>query len=104
MTDLSIDLVEYLHKLALEEDADLLRESLKLMVQLLMEADVSAQIQARKYERTAERVTQRNGYRERRWKSRVPDILKGLREPDADLKCIPEPRIVIRVDNRDKGR
>lgn len=89
MTDLSIDLVEYLHKLALEEDADLLRESLKLMVQLLMEADVSAQIQARKYERTPERVTQRNGYRERRWESRVgemelqiPKVRQGSYYPD----------------------
>lgn len=89
MTDLSIDLVEYLRKLVLEEDADLLRESLKLVVQLLMEADVSAQIQARKYERTPERVTQRNGYRERRWESRmgemelrIPKVRQGSYYPD----------------------
>jgi len=30
MTDLSIDLVEYLGKLSMESDADLLRESLKM--------------------------------------------------------------------------
>ena len=57
MTDLSIDLVAYLEKLTLEEDIDLLHDSLKMVVQLLMEADVSAQIQAGKYERTEERVT-----------------------------------------------
>ncbi len=65
MTDLSIDLVEYLDKLLMGSDADLLRDSLKMVVQLLMEAGVSHQIEAKKYERTRERVTQRNGYRSR---------------------------------------
>jgi hypothetical protein len=35
MTDLSIDLIEYLDKLSMEPDADLLRDSLKMVVQLL---------------------------------------------------------------------
>jgi transposase-like protein len=74
MTDLSIDLVEYLDKLSMESDADLLRDSLKMVVQLLMEADVSRQIGAKKYERTPERVTQRNGYRERVWETRAGDV------------------------------
>lgn len=74
MTDLSIDLVEYLDKLSMESDADLLRDSLKMVVQLLMEADVSHQIGAKKYERTPERVTQRNGYRDRGWETRVGEI------------------------------
>jgi len=74
MTDLSIDLVEYLDKLSMESDADLLRDSLKMVVQLLMEADVSHQIGAKKYERTPERVTQRNGYRDRNWETRAGDV------------------------------
>ncbi len=38
MTDLSIDLGEYLDKLSMEADADLPRDSLKMVVQLLMES------------------------------------------------------------------
>jgi len=89
MTDLSIDLVAYLEKLTLEEDIDLLHDSLKMVVQLLMEADVSAQIQAGKYERTEERVTHRNGYRSRDWETRVgemelaiPKLRQGSYYPD----------------------
>jgi len=89
MTDLSIDLVEYLDKLSMESDVDLLRDSLKMVVQLLMEADVSHQIGAKKYERTPERVTQRNGYRDRGWETRVgeveleiPKLRQGTYYPD----------------------
>jgi transposase-like protein len=89
MTDLSIDLVQYLDKLSMESDADLLRDSLKMVVQLLMEADVSHQIGAKKYERTPERVTQRNGYRDRGWETRVgeveleiPKLRQGTYYPD----------------------
>jgi putative transposase len=39
-----------------------------------MEADVSAQIGAERYERTSERVTQRNGYRTRPWDTRVETL------------------------------
>ena len=75
MTEPSINLLEYLHKLALEEDADFLRESLKVVTQLLMEAEVAQAIGAQKYERSDERNNQRNGYRERSWQTRVGDIL-----------------------------
>lgn len=89
MTDLSIDLVEYLDKLSMESDADLLRDSLKMVVQLLMEADVSHKIGAKKYEQTPERVTQRNGYRSRGWETRageveleIPKLRQGTYYPD----------------------
>lgn len=75
MTASSINLLEYLHKLALEENADFLRESLKVVTQLLMEAEVAQAIGAQKNERSEERSNQRNGYRERRWPTRVGDIL-----------------------------
>lgn len=78
MTELSIDLVEYLDKLSMESDVDLVRDSLKMVVQLLMEADVSHQIGAKKYERTPERVTQRNGYRDRMWETRAGDIVLDI--------------------------
>jgi len=74
MTENSINLLEYLHKLALAEDADFLRESLKVVTQLLMEAEVAQAIGAQKHERSTDRSNQRNGYRERPWHTRVGDI------------------------------
>ena len=74
MTEHSINLLEYLHKLALEPDTDFLRESLKVVTQLLMEAEVTQAIGAQKYERSEARNNRRNGYRERRWETRVGDI------------------------------
>ena len=51
--------------------ADFLQEGVRWLVQELMEAEVSAQIGAGRYERTDERTTQRNGYRTRPWDTRV---------------------------------
>ena len=50
---------------------ELLREAVSRFVHELMETEVSAQIGAARYERTAERSTQRNGYRARRWDTAV---------------------------------
>lgn len=46
-------------------DADFLRKALASILQLLMEEDVSGRIGAQRSERTDERVTYRNGYRDR---------------------------------------
>ncbi len=54
-----------------EPQADFLQEGVRWLVQELMEAEVSAQIGAERYERTEERTTQRNGYRTRPWDTRV---------------------------------
>ena len=65
------ELVSYL----LEEDGvDFLRESLKWVVQQLMEAEVSELIGAEHGERTTDRATHRNGYRGRRWDTRAGEI------------------------------
>jgi transposase-like protein len=53
MTEHSINLMEYLHKLALEPDADFLRESLKVVTELVMEAEVTQAVGARKSECSA---------------------------------------------------
>lgn len=50
---------------------DILRTAVQLVVQELMEAEVSAQIGAERYERSTERVTHRNGYRTRPWDTRL---------------------------------
>jgi transposase-like protein len=55
----------------LEPEGDFLRDVVRWTVQELMDAEVSAQIGAERYERTGERTTQRNGYRQREWDTRV---------------------------------
>ena len=54
-----------------DPEADFLREGVRWLVQELMEAEVSAQIGAERYERSEERTTQRNGYRTRPWETRM---------------------------------
>lgn len=64
-----------LGKVAREGDVDLLREGVKVLAQALMEVEVSAQVGAAHGERVPDRrLTQRNGYRERRWDTRVGTI------------------------------
>ena len=54
-----------------EGDVDFLREALRVLVEEIMEAEVSSRIGAGYGERSPERVTQRNGYRSRAWDTRV---------------------------------
>jgi putative transposase len=57
------------------EHADVLRESVALMVREMMELEVARLAGAELGERApAERLAQRNGYRERRWDTRVGEI------------------------------
>src|ERR671935_3101417 len=54
-----------------EPGGDVLAEGLRWVLQELMEAEVSAQIGAGRYERSSDRTTQRNGYRSRPWDTRL---------------------------------
>ena len=74
MTEPTIALMEYLRQMGLDGDTDFLREGVRLMSQLLMELEVEEMTGAGRYERTPERVNQRNGYRHRRWETRVGEI------------------------------
>jgi putative transposase len=66
---------EVVRKVLLDEHADVLRESLKLLVRELMELEVSELIGAELGERRPDdRVTHRNGYRPRRWDTRAGEI------------------------------
>ena len=70
----TIALLEYLRNTGMDLDGDFLRESIALMTRLLMEAEVSEQVGAKRYERSNDRLDHRNGYRERSWETRVGDI------------------------------
>lgn len=56
------------------EGIDLVRESVRLVLQELIEAEAASVIGARKYERTDGRVTERNGYRGRLMATQAGDI------------------------------
>ena len=66
----SMSLLDVLSK-GEETEIDFLREAVLRFVHELMEEEVSAQIGAKRYERSEERTTQRNGYRSRAWDTRV---------------------------------
>jgi putative transposase len=73
MTDPTMALMEYLRKHDLLE-GDFLREAVQLLMQQLIELEVSEQVGAGHYERSPERVNRRNGYRRREWETRVGQI------------------------------
>ena len=73
MTEPTMALIEHLRKHGLL-DGDFLREAVQLLMQQLIELEVSEQVGAGRYERSPERVTQRNGYRPRQWETRVGQI------------------------------
>ena len=74
MTKSTIALKEYLDKLDLATDRDFLREAVQMLSQKIIEEEAEAQIGAKKFERNEQRKTQRNGYRERKWETRVGEI------------------------------
>jgi len=69
-----MDVTTFVGKLLEESDVDLLREGVRMLAQLLMDAEVSNQIGAGLYERSGDRVAHRNGYRIRTWDTRVGTV------------------------------
>ena len=61
-----------------DPEADFLQEGVRWLIQEVIEAEVSAQVGAGRYERTDERTTQRNGDRTRRWDTRVGTLEVAL--------------------------
>jgi putative transposase len=72
--ELRIGLAQLLRKAQMEHDADFLKEGVRVLSQALMEMEVEEHIGAARHERSAERVGQRNGYRERSWDTRVGTV------------------------------
>src|SRR4249920_3781518 len=81
MTDEMMTLRALLEK---SSDADLLREMIGFTAQRLMELEVESKTGAGYGEKSAERLAQRNGYRDRLWETRagtvelrIPKLRKG---------------------------
>ena len=70
-----MSMLELLRKAGSDGDVDFLREGVRVLAEAVMEAEVSELTGAAKGERAPERrLTHRNGYRERRWDTRVGSI------------------------------
>jgi putative transposase len=90
----SMTLEQVVREVMAGEHADVLRESVRLVVQELMELEVSELIGAELGERKPDgRMTQRNGYRPRRWDTRagaielqIPKLRRGSYFPAAILE------------------
>jgi len=67
-------LAELLRKAEMDQDVDFLREGVRALSQAVMEVEVSQHLGAERHERSSDRTGQRNGYRERRWDTRVGTI------------------------------
>ncbi|HEX2142800.1 MAG TPA: IS256 family transposase [Candidatus Limnocylindria bacterium] len=92
MTEERLPLVELLQKAG---DGDFLRAVAEAVLQILMEADVEGLIGAGRHERTAERQTYRNGYRDRALDTRLGTLqlrIPKLRTGPSYFPAFLEPR------------
>ena len=87
----SMNASEAAGKMLSSAHADVLREAVRLMLIEIMEGEVAELAGGERYERSAERLTRRNGYRQRRWDTRVgslelaiPRLRSGSRPDDPD--------------------
>ena len=76
MTENSLPLADLLAKAG---DPDFLRQAAETVAPMLMEADVEGKIGAGRHERSGERITYRNGYRDRSLDTRLGE--RQLRIP-----------------------
>ena len=72
--ELRIGLSELLRKAMIEQDADFLKEGVRVLSQALMEMEVQEHVGAGRHERRVGRTGQRNGYRQRSWDTRVGTV------------------------------
>jgi transposase-like protein len=74
MANLRMTLLDLLNKEEQGADPNFLRDGVKLLAQELMEVEASELAGAGLHERSAARLTYRNGYRDREWDTRVGTI------------------------------
>jgi transposase-like protein len=94
MAKKNMELLDWIRKQLEEADPDLLRSMVQTFTEMLMGAEMDALCGAGHGERSADRTNHRNGYRHRRWDTRVgtvdlsiPRLRKGSYFPDWLLDC-----------------
>ena len=95
MADVTMPGMDVIRKQLEAGDGDLLRELVSGVVHALMSAEADAFCGAEYGERSPDRVNSRNGYRERRWDTRVgtiPLLIPKLREGSYYPHLLLEPR------------
>jgi putative transposase len=109
--------LELLHKAGADGDIDFLREGIRVLAEAVMEAEVSELTGLAKGERDPERrLTHRNGYRDRRWDTRVgtidlaiprvrdgsylPSLLEPRRRVERALLAVVQEAYVLGVSTR----
>jgi putative transposase len=117
MADDSMAVLDGVRKAIEEGDGDVLREAVRLLAQGVMEAEVTELTGVPKGERAPERrLTSRNGYRERRWDTRVgtidlaiprvrdgnyfPSLLEPRRRTEQALLAVVEEAYLLGVSTR----
>ena len=74
MANLRMTLLDLLNKEEQGADPSFLRDGVRLLAQELMDAEVTQLAGAGLHERSENRLTYRNGYREREWDTRVGTV------------------------------
>jgi transposase-like protein len=95
MADVTMPGMDVIRKQLVDADSDLLRELVSGVVDALMSAEADAACGAEYGERSPDRTNSRNGYRERRWDTRVgtiPLLIPKLREGSYYPHWLLEPR------------
>jgi putative transposase len=117
MADDRMVLLETMRKTIADGDADFLREGVKALAEAVMEAEVTELTGVAHGERDPERrLTHRNGYRERRWDTRVgtlplsiprvrdgsylPSLLEPRRRAERALLAVVQEAYVLGVSTR----
>jgi len=91
----SMTTAEVVAKTLIDEHHDFLKEAVAMVAGQLMEAEISGEIGAGRGEVSPERVTHRNGYRQRAWETRVGEIdllVPRKRSGEAYFPSFLEPR------------
>ena len=109
MTDDRMPLADLIQK---SGDGDFLRSVAEAVLQMLMEADVEGVIGAGRHERSAERLTWRNGYRDRTLDTRlgslqlrIPKLRQGSYFPPfLEARKTSEKALVAVIQGVDRGR
>jgi putative transposase len=95
MANINMDLGDWLRKQLEDADADMLREMVNTMAEMLMAAEVTAICGAEYGDRTEGRTNSRNGNRPRAWDTRVGTIdlaIPKLRQGSYFPSWLLEPR------------